>query len=152
MKLVWLALLLLAGGCNPAGESWAEGKLGAAGARALKDEAASWIEGHSGATAPVEPAQASCPSPRVVLDLYTRGAAPYLEYSRVGKRLSDSSIIHAADDVRCLVLAAHDAQGKKRSFKEWMTVRLVDRAAARAQLVQVAGDDDALVSFLSGLP
>jgi hypothetical protein len=140
-------------GCSAGGESWARDRLGKAGAEELKREAESWAA-HSDART-VESAAARCPSPRVVIDVYPPGnrhPTTFLEYSRVSRLAPDVSLIKGPDSVRCLVLAQHAARGKKRSFQEWMDVRLVDREAKTAQLVRVRGNDDELAAFLAALP
>jgi hypothetical protein len=146
----------LLGSCAPPGESFVEGRLGKSGAEALRAEAAAWLEAHATSPEPVERITTVCPSPRLVLDVYSAdragGPAPRLEYSKLSKRATGASTISGVDDVRCLVLVEHDARGRKRSFKEWMIVRLVDRGAASEQTVRVTGNDEELQSFLASLP
>lgn len=151
MQRIAIGMVVLASACSSTGQGWAEDKLGKAGAATLQAETLAFLEGRRAPE--VAAAEARCPSPRVVFDYYPadRAPTPRLEYSRVSKLAKDAILIKGVSSVRCVVVAMHEAQGKKRSFKEWMTVRLIDREANTDQLTKVLGNDEELARFLAQL-
>jgi hypothetical protein len=134
------ALSLIA--CSTRGPGWAESALGKEGASTIKAEASQFTN------APAQESEPRCPAPLVVLDIYPETGV--IEFSGVSAQLPGAKMVHAAADVRCLVLVQHIKPVSKRAPAH-MAIRFVDRSDQSVRTQTIEGRDDELLAYLKKL-